>query len=378
MQTISVLLRAAGLSLPAGSAFGYASKVARTIYSNYIRPSPFSGEFRAQAARVGFAASNQRALQYLGICGNAHPISRPRPVTFLTLFQHFTPFAAPRGNSSLAGAPSRHFTSLPPRTFFFWFPSPGLKLYSSMASSGKIDLHSPTVTWKEAKSYLKGLTNKQKRDHYSVKDFIKLKQIPVWKDTGKKVNIKQQEEGKYAKNKALNEKISLFRGDITKLEVDAIINAANSSLLGGGGVDGCIHRAAGPLLKLECSSLGGCQTGLAKMTCGYLLPAKYVIHTVGPVVQGDLGSAQEEDLRNCYRNCLLTAVEGKLRSVAFPCISTGVFGYPPEAAAEMALSTIREFLEENKDKFDRVIICVFLEKDEEIYLRKLPDYFPLA
>ncbi|OCT84083.1 hypothetical protein XELAEV_18022222mg, partial [Xenopus laevis] len=142
-------------------------------------------------------------------------------------------------------------------------------------------------------------------------------------------------------------------------------------------VDGCIHRAAGPLLKLECSSLGGCQTGLAKMTCGYLLPAKYVIHTVGPVVQGDLGSAQEEELRNCYRNSMLTAVEGKLRSVAFPCISTGVFGYPPKAAADMALRTIREFLEENKDKFDRVIICVFLEKDEEIYLQKLPEYFPL-
>ncbi|XP_041445041.1 MACRO domain containing 1 L homeolog isoform X1 [Xenopus laevis] len=246
-----------------------------------------------------------------------------------------------------------------------------------MASSGKIDLNSPTITWKEAKSYLKGLNNKQKRDHYSVKDFIKLKQIPVWKDTAKKANIKQPEEGKYAKNKALNEKVSLFRGDITKLEVDAIINTANSSLLGGGGVDGCIHRAAGPLLKLECSSLGGCQTGLAKMTCGYLLPAKYVIHTVGPVVQGDLGSAQEEELRNCYRNSMLTAVEGKLRSVAFPCISTGVFGYPPKAAADMALRTIREFLEENKDKFDRVIICVFLEKDEEIYLQKLPEYFPL-
>ncbi|XP_041416698.1 ADP-ribose glycohydrolase MACROD1 isoform X2 [Xenopus laevis] len=377
MQRLSVLLRGSGHNL---SAFGHGRKVIRTVNSNDNKPTPFSRQFRARVAPAVISASNQRARQYSGLCGNAHlkdrSFSRPRPLTFRTLSQKFTPFATPRGNSPFTGAPSHRFTSLLHCAFFSC--SPGPKLYSSMASSGKIDLNSPTTCWKEAKSYLKGLNNKQKRDHYSVKDFIKLKEIPVWKDTAKKANIKQPEEGKYPKNKALDDKISLFRGDITKLEVDAIVNAANSSLLGGGGVDGCIHRAAGPLLKLECSSLGGCQTGLAKMTCGYLLPANYVIHTVGPVVQGDLGSAQEEDLSNCYRNSLLAAVEGKIRSLAFPCISTGVFGYPPEAAADMALKTIREFLEENKEKFDRVIICVFLEKDEEIYLRKLPEYFPLA
>ncbi|XP_056383221.1 ADP-ribose glycohydrolase MACROD1 isoform X1 [Hyla sarda] len=156
------------------------------------------------------------------------------------------------------------------------------------------------------------------------------------------------------------------------------MSAANSTLLGGGGVDGCIHRAAGPLLKLECSSLGGCETGQAKITGGYLLPAKYVIHTVGPVAQGHPGPSQKEELMNCYRNSMYLASESKLRTVAFPCISTGVFGYPTEEAAEVALGTIRSYLEEKKDKFDRIIICVFLEKDEEIYLRKLPGYFPFG
>ncbi|XP_063801006.1 ADP-ribose glycohydrolase MACROD2-like isoform X2 [Pseudophryne corroboree] len=170
----------------------------------------------------------------------------------------------------------------------------------------------------------------------------------------------------------------------------------NSSLLGGGGgeslgsflsaelwrengaVDGCIHRAAGPLLKLECSSLGGCETGQAKMTCGYLLPAKCVIHTVGPVAQGNPGPNQEQELMNCYNNSMYLASEGKLRTLAFPCISTGVFGYPAEDAADVALGTIRKYLEENKGKFDRIIICVFLEKDEEIYLGKLPEFFPFV
>ncbi|XP_066440086.1 ADP-ribose glycohydrolase MACROD1 isoform X1 [Eleutherodactylus coqui] len=247
-------------------------------------------------------------------------------------------------------------------------------LTSNMA--GKIDLNSPSTSWKEAKTFLKSLNNKQRREHYSVKDFIKLKEIPAWKDTAKKTQARQPEEVKFPKSKDLNEKISLVRGDITKLEVDAIVNTANSTLLGGGGVDGCIHRAAGPLLKLECSSLGGCETGQAKITCGYLLPAKYVIHTVGPVAQGHPSPSQQEELMNCYKNSMYLASESKLNTVAFPCISTGVFGYPAEEAAEVALGTIRSYLEEKKDKFDRIIICVFLEKDEEIYRKKLPEYFP--
>ncbi|XP_075693357.1 ADP-ribose glycohydrolase MACROD1 isoform X3 [Rhinoderma darwinii] len=247
---------------------------------------------------------------------------------------------------------------------------------SACTMAGKIDLNSPSTSWKEAKTFLKNLNSKQRREQYSVKDFIKLKEIPTWKDTAKKARVAQPEEVKFPKSKDLNEKISLFRGDITKLEVDAIVNAANSTLLGGGGVDGCIHRAAGPLLKLECSSLGGCETGQAKMTCGYLLPAKYVIHTVGPVAQGQPSPSQKEELMNCYKNSMYLATESKLRTVAFPCISTGVFGYPAEEAAEVALGSIRSYLEEKKDKFDRIIICIFLEKDEGIYLKKLPEYFP--
>ncbi|XP_075426131.1 ADP-ribose glycohydrolase MACROD1 isoform X3 [Ascaphus truei] len=343
-------------------------------------------------------SSNQRAQQDSSHLTPAHfglpAQQRPRPFARFVVSIYFPPFFLTRRHfvSGRAGG-RRHNPQgylhllfsplLQPIPSSSPHPSiPSSKAFSSsasnMASSGKIDLNSPSVSWKEAKNYLKGLSSKQRREHYSVKDYIKIKQIPIWKDAAKKLNVKNPDELKYSKNKVLNEKISLFRGDITKLEVDAIINAANSSLLGGGGVDGCIHRAAGPLLKLECSSLNGCETGQAKVTCGYSLPAKCVIHTVGPVVEGQLTGSQEEELRNCYRNSMNVAAEGKLHIVAFPCISTGVYGYPAEAAAEVALDTLRSYLEESKAKFERIIICVFLEKDEEIYLRKLPQYFPLA
>ncbi|XP_042295181.1 ADP-ribose glycohydrolase MACROD1 isoform X2 [Sceloporus undulatus] len=246
-----------------------------------------------------------------------------------------------------------------------------------LAMAAKVDLTTST-DWKEAKSFLKGLNNKQRREHYFTKDFIKLKQIPSWKEMAKSARVKQPEETLYTKDNHLNEKISLFRGDITKLEVDAIVNAANSSLLGGGGVDGCIHRAAGPLLKEECRTLNGCETGKAKISCGYRLPAKFVIHTVGPIAQGEPSATQETELGNCYKNSLKLVVENKLRTVAFPCISTGVFGYPNDAAAEAVLQTLRKWLEDNKDKVDRIIVCVFLEKDDEIYKEKLPQFFPIA
>nr|XP_020824072.1 O-acetyl-ADP-ribose deacetylase MACROD1 isoform X1 [Phascolarctos cinereus] len=242
--------------------------------------------------------------------------------------------------------------------------------------AAKVDL-STSTDWKEAKAFLKSLSDKQREEHYFCRDFVKLKKIPTWKDMAKGATTKE-EEPQYKKDKALNEKISLFRGDITKLEVDAIVNAANSSLLGGGGVDGCIHRAAGHLLTEECRTLHSCETGKAKITGGYRLPAKYVIHTVGPIAQGDPSPSQVQELRNCYVNSLQLALEHRLRSVAFPCISTGVFGYPNEAAAEVVLSTLREWLEEHKDKVDRLLICVFLEKDEEIYRKRLPHFFPVA
>ncbi|XP_035885529.1 ADP-ribose glycohydrolase MACROD1 isoform X2 [Phyllostomus discolor] len=241
----------------------------------------------------------------------------------------------------------------------------GVRTWAPLAMAAKVDLNTST-DWKEAKSFLKGLSDKQREEHYFCQDFIRLKKVPTWKDTAKGSAAKV-EEPKYKKDKHLNEKISLFRGDITKLEVDAIVNA----------VDGCIHRAAGPLLTDECRTLQNCETGKAKITGGYRLPAKYVIHTVGPIVHGQPSTSQAAELRSCYQRSLDLVLEHQLRSVAFPCISTGVFGYPNEAAAEVVLATLREWLEQHKDKVDRLIICVFLEKDESIYLRRLPHYFPV-
>ncbi|XP_040112200.1 ADP-ribose glycohydrolase MACROD1 isoform X3 [Oryx dammah] len=242
----------------------------------------------------------------------------------------------------------------------------GVRAWAPLAMAAKVDL-STSTDWKEAKSFLKGLSDKQREEHYFCRDFVRLKKIPTWKETAKGVTVKV-EEPKYKKDKQLNEKISLFRGDITKLEVDAIVNA----------VDGCIHRAAGPLLTDECRTLQNCETGKAKITCGYRLPAKYVIHTVGPIAHGEPSASQAAELRSCYLSSLDLLLEHRLRSAAFPCISTGVFGYPNEAAAEVVLTALREWLEQHKDKVDRLIICVFLEKDENIYRERLPHYFPVA
>lgn len=160
-------------------------------------------------------------------------------------------------------------------------------------------------------------------------------------------------------------KIKIIKGDITKVKADAIVNAANKTLLGGGGVDGAIHRAAGPKLLEECKKLGGCETGEAKITKGYNLPAKYVIHTVGPVWRGGRED-EEEKLASCYRNSLKLAVENNIKSIAFPSISTGAYGFPIEKAAPIALNEVKKFLEE-KDVIKEMIFVLFSEKDFQIY-----------
>ncbi|RLC50801.1 MAG: O-acetyl-ADP-ribose deacetylase [Candidatus Cloacimonadota bacterium] len=158
----------------------------------------------------------------------------------------------------------------------------------------------------------------------------------------------------------MESRIEIVKGDITKLKVDAIVNAANKTLLGGGGVDGAIHRVAGPKLLAECRTLNGCETGEAKITKGYKLPAKYVIHTVGPVWRG--GKYNEDKLlANCYRNSLKLAVENNIKTIAFPAISTGIYRFPLEKATKIAIREVKDFLARN-DSLKKVIFVCFDER----------------
>lgn len=163
-------------------------------------------------------------------------------------------------------------------------------------------------------------------------------------------------------------RMEIQQGDITRLKVDAIVNAANTSLLGGGGVDGAIHRAAGPELLAECRTLGGCPTGEARITKGYQLPAKYVIHTVGPVYKGRAKDAHL--LKSCYLNSLSLAMDNKVEAVAFPAVSCGVYGYPIQDAAAIALGTTADFLINNPLP-RRVVFILFSDDHREIYRRQL-------
>lgn len=167
------------------------------------------------------------------------------------------------------------------------------------------------------------------------------------------------------------DRIRVVQGDITQLDVDAIVNAANESLLGGGGVDGAIHRAAGPDLLAECRTLGGCPTGSAKITAGYRLTARHVIHTVGPVYHGGT-HGEAALLASCYNQSLRLAEQHDLKSVAFPCISTGVYGYPKDEACAVAIKVVRDWLATH-DVPEMVTFCCFSGEDAELYRARLID-----
>jgi O-acetyl-ADP-ribose deacetylase len=174
-------------------------------------------------------------------------------------------------------------------------------------------------------------------------------------------------------NPGHNNRVAIIRGDITRLGVDAIVNAANTSLLGGGGVDGAIHRAAGPDLVRECRTLDGCETGSAKITDGYRLPASKVIHAVGPVYYNYSTDEAAALLKGCYTTSLALAASNGCRSIAFNCISTGIYGYPSRSAVQVALGAVREFLDvADGAKLAKIVFCLFEEKDVTAYTKYVP------
>ena len=239
----------------------------------------------------------------------------------------------------------------------------------------------PETSFIEERSKYLEMSLSDKRKYYKCKNgFIPSKVIPdisVLYENGKlKFNfdsefVKKELQGSiFIPDDELNKKVSFIRDDITKLEVDAVVNAANTSLIAGGGIDRAINDAAGKYMADECKTLDGCEVGYAKISGGYKLPASFCIHTVGP--QGEIPSL----LQNAYKSSIRLAVENQLRTIAFPCISTGVYGYPNKNAAKVALETVRTMLEAYKKEIDLIIFVVYLEEDEKIYRKYLPLYFP--
>jgi len=234
------------------------------------------------------------------------------------------------------------------------------------------------MKWNEEKERILGLSLEERRKGYFCgDDYQPISNVLPWSEDcqqklGDASKTTEKDLGSFElKDLDLSSKISVFVGDITKLEIDAIVNAANNSLLGGGGVDGAIHRAAGKMLLEENRTLDGCEDGEAKISGGYNLPARYVISTVGP--RGE----NTQVLEMAYENCLKLMVEKGLKTIAFPCISTGVYGYPNEEACVNALKTVRRFLEDNHEKVDRVIFCLFLDVDVKLYKKNIPTFFPI-
>jgi len=189
-----------------------------------------------------------------------------------------------------------------------------------------------------------------------MKSFTRKKNFKVQGKTPETYIKKHQSREQESGMKLNTDRIRIFEGDIVKMKVDAVVNAANNTLLGGGGVDGAIHRAAGSGLLEECRTLNGCPTGEAKITSGYLLPAKYIIHTVGPVWKG--GEKEEDELlASCYRKSLELARDYKIKTIAFPAISTGAYGFPSERAAGIAISQVKEFLQKNEIPETVFLVC---------------------
>ena len=228
----------------------------------------------------------------------------------------------------------------------------------------------------ETREYFEKMSLKDKRKYYRCgSKYKQLKDIATWplfKTANGCTSSRTLKTPKPA-DPSINCKVSLWRGDITSLEIDAIVNAANTSLLGGGGVDGAIHDAAGGSLRRECMELNGCRTGEAKLSGGHKLPAKFILHTVGPIGE------RREQLRSCYDQCLDLVEKNKIKSIAFCCISTGIYGYPNTAAAVQALGVVRSWLESNeyaKNEMERVIFCVFLKVDYDLYSELMCLFFP--
>ncbi|KZT18118.1 A1pp-domain-containing protein [Neolentinus lepideus HHB14362 ss-1] len=207
---------------------------------------------------------------------------------------------------------------------------------------------------------------------------VRLSQIRTIHDLYKATALQPASADKlrYQAKTSLLDRVSLYQGDITKFEVDVIVNAANKSLLGGGGVDGAIHAAAGRELLKECRTLNGCETGDAKITKGYKLPSLHVIHTVGPIYSKSDVERKAEQLASCYRTSLQLAVDNSLKHIAFPSISTGIYGYPITDATHLALYEVRKFLDSEDGEKLKVIFVVWSDADKAVYEELIPEYFP--